>query len=397
VPNGFGLEGFGIGSAITSIGSAIFGSGGGNGFFPPEIKNLLLFGPPQPTPEPTPTPEPDAPVDVVGGEILTPTIFAIQRAVVVEWLADVLDRPQDEVDRDPLQQRNIAELMECMIAGNREPSLSQVEQCADLIADGDFVPTEFVLGGQIGLRGPIQIPSPPVRRGPEGVPTEAPPGVIRPRDRPSPTAPEIGPLPGEPGRLPSRLPPSFPDPFPDFDPSALPELTPFPPLREIELVPLRLPEIPRKTAPAPVRQPPPPAPDLEPITKPAPARLPQPPPRISTPPRLPGVLVGTTIGTGIGTILRGRTPGARTPGGSIPEPPPPQPPPPTPDLVGTTQTQATRLRTEEKAKRCEKTRRKNRKICWTGLYTEKRTKTKFTKWYARDCITGEFLEKTERK
>jgi len=58
-----------------------------------------------------------------------------------------------------------------------------------------------------------------------------------------------------------------------------------------------------------------------------------------------------------------------------------------PNLVR--QTQTVRTRTKTKRDRCEKTARKNRKICWRGFYEEQRgAKTKFTKWEAVDCFTG---------
>lgn len=46
---------------------------------------------------------------------------------------------------------------------------------------------------------------------------------------------------------------------------------------------------------------------------------------------------------------------------------------------------------QQKRRRCEKTRRKNRKTCWKGFYRESTSKTKFEKWYRVDCKTGRQL------
>ncbi len=424
------LESIGIGSVLGSIGQAVLasrGDGRPSGF-------AQVFGPggiiaqfqaaQVPTDVPPPTPDAPAPVDVVSGRILAPTIFAIQRAAVEEWMQDHIVTKSGAIG--PFTQAEVQEilatdpdlallrdrLVECMLITNSPPDTEAVADCFDLLEASPTGDPQDIFGAERGAFGgePVFARLPGITTAPPGtapgIPgTTAPgvgePGVIRPRDVPSPTSPEIGPLPGEPGRrVPDVL---MPVEFPEieFEPPDLGE--PLPPLVEIELIPVRLPDIPRR-APAPAVKPPSPA-ELEPFTKPLPNRLPPVPTRrapapVKIPPTaVPEILIGTAVGTGIGTILRGRVPGVRTPSGSIGEPPPVLPPQPplVPDLVGQTQTQAQRLRTESERKRCEKTRRKNRKICWTGIYREKRSKTDFTKWYARDCFTGEFLEDTERK
>jgi len=138
--------------------------------------------------------------------------------------------------------------------------------------------------------------------------------------------------------------------------------------------------------------------DLTRLPQRLPERVSQPqkaPARVKTPPIRVGQILQTVGAVGQLVDLVARQP-AR-PGqpvrGQIDIPPELQRPG---DLVPEMQTfaqpQATRTRDRTKEDRCEKTRRKNRRVCWEGFYREYRGKTKFTKWTQVDCRTRRIIQ-----
>lgn len=244
------------------------------------------------------------------------------------------------------------------------------------------------------VRPPVEtIPGVGVPRPPGTIPGQKPirPVVVQPTS-PQVTGPE-GPIKTLPGIM-------YPDPTPEIRWPDWGELFPrLPQLDEIQLLPVKLPTIKRRRAPekAPKRVSQP-APTVTPAQIPGPTPAPTPPPAPRPAPRIglaqvlqAGALVGQLAGLigRPGPVGQITVPG----GGSIFEPAVPL----VPDYLDAPFAQGQATRTRNRTKRCEKTRRKNRKTCWTGLYREYKSKTKFEKWYARDCTTGEFLEKTERK
>lgn len=391
-----------IGSGLASL--SLFGDGSGQGF-----KNIgRILGGIQADirrqAKPEPTREPTRPISET--PILQPTIFAIQRAAVCDWLADVQGRTSREVCDDPGQQSNIDALVECLVErGSLGEPESDIEECADLTADEERsrriregLPEFIGLTIPGVFRGPVRVPFPgPRRRG-----TGSPP-VVRRRDRPSPPTPEIGPIGGGPSRIPNfpmdTTPPpvEFPplgEPLPpeleEIPLETLPERLPTPTPTELPgLFPVKLPAIarpravPRTRTPQTVPAIPAPLPSPAPVPVPAPA------------PRFPGVLVGTVVGAGLTSILRGRVPSAtsepRRPPQRTPEPPVPAPPSPVLQPTSLLQEQAQASRRERERERCEKRRRKNRRICKEGFFRERRKDTKFTWWRKYDCLTGETI------
>jgi len=392
------------GSAIATIGGFFGGGNKQRAPLPGALENLQqrfrdagLFQPGPDLPGASaPTSEPQAPAP--GSPILQPTIFAIQRDNVCRWLAEIQNRTAEEVCNDPRQQLNIDELVECLVQRGDLGAPFEVEICADAIIDRDLdlgdLDTEP--RGPILARTGVNIPVPPVRRGIPG-PTDQP--VIRPRDRTSPTEPQVT-GPEGPVAPPGVFPPLQVPPEIDFEEASRildqVALTPIP-----ELFPVRLPTVPRRPVPDVLE----PLPQLEPVEVPAIPRLPVPTrtpapttaPPLSSPtrPGLPGSVVGAVVGTVTGAGILTARPGAsrargasRTalPDGALP------------DLVPQPAAQAQRLSQRiDECPTCEKEAPEEpREVCVHGLYKEQVLGTEFIGWSEYDCITGEWLRDLER-
>lgn len=418
---------FGPAAAIASIARGIEARGG-VGLLLPVFNALAAAGIVDRTPSGfaprrrrDPEPEPDFDIrDELPqlDPILGPRIFEIQRAAVIDWcrencfLASIgitgddipeggwtVEDIEREIQIDPDFADFIFRMTECQINANNPPTQEAVQQCFDFLeAGGD--PAD--LAGDTAPRGPIlartgsPVQTPPVRRGIPG-PTDQP--VIRPRDRTSPTTPQVtgpeGPA-VPPGVFPPILDPIQPEldapprreielePIdPGLFPERRPEIAPTAPQVELEpvetgLFPVRLPTVER--LPVPGRAP----------TVPSPTTAPPTPLPAPTSPGVPGSVIGSVVGTITGAgIASTRRPVAAPGRGrtALPEPDVLPTPEPAPQPLSRT----LRERIDE-CPPCEKEQPEEpREVCVHGLYKEQVFGTDFIGWAEYDCITGEWI------